>query len=178
MGRSHLISGVVSGLAVCALVDAPLPMVPFVVVVSAYSALAPDLDHPSAPAARVLGPVSFLLCVLVRHLSAYATGTAHRGLTHSVLYALGWGVLVGGTALTVVPVLPALWLAGAAVLGVLTHIAGDVLTVSGCKYVLWPSRVQVRVPRLVRFRTGGTAELWLVRVLMVSGVLLVPAVAS
>lgn len=178
MGRSHLISGVVSGLAVCAVVDVPAVMLPVFVAVSAYSALTPDLDHPAAPAARVLGPISWGLCWLVRNVSARTTGATHRGITHSVVFALVWGVLVGLAAVAAFPVQVALWLSAAAFLGCLTHIAGDVLTLSGCQHVLWPSAVQVSMPRLVRFRTGGTGERFVVGALIVGGVLLVPAVLT
>ncbi len=178
MGRSHFASGVTSGLAVCAVVDVPPSLVPVVVGVSAYSALAPDLDHWSAPAARVLGPVSWLLCLSVRWLSARTTGVRHRGITHSIVFALAWGVLVTATALSVLPVQAALWTGGAAVLGCVTHILGDVATVSGCRYVLWPSTVQVSIPYLLRFRTGGVAERWAAGALVVGAVALLPAVLS
>jgi inner membrane protein len=178
MGRSHLVSGVVSGMAVCAVVDPPTAMVPVIVLVSAYSALTPDLDHPAAPAARVLGPVSWALCMFTRFLSARTTGAAHRGLSHSLLFAFAWGLLVLSASLSVLHVQPALWIAGAAVLGCVTHIAGDCLTLSGCQYVLWPLRAQVVWPRLLRFRTGGSGERVVFWLLAGAGVLLLPAVLS
>lgn len=170
MGRSHFVSGVTSGLVVCAAIDVPAEFIPVVVGVSAYSALTPDLDHPAAPAARVLGPVSWLLCLFVRWLSARTTGTAHRGLTHSLVFAFGWGVLVMLTALSVLPVQTALVIGASAVLGCVTHIAGDLLTISGCQYVLWPSHLQVSWWRPLRFRTGGAGEQVVFGLLVAGGI--------
>lgn len=178
MGRSHLTSGVVSGLAVCAVVDVPPVLIPVVVGVSAYSALAPDADHYSAPAANILGPVSWVLCWLIRYVSARTTGVKHRGISHSMLFAIAWAAVVGCTAAVWLPGQVASWMAAAALVGCLTHIAGDVLTVSGCQHVLWPSTRQVAMPSLLRFRTGGTGERRVVRVLIGVGVLLLPAVLS
>lgn len=120
--------------------------------------MVPDADHYAAPAARVFGPLSWLLCCLIRALSARTTGVRHRGLSHSLVFALGWGLLAGAVVLAWLPVQVALWVGTAAAVGCATHIAGDLLTVSGCKHVLWPSRVQVSWPYMLRFRTGGTAE--------------------
>lgn len=175
LGRSHLVSGVMAGLAICAVAPVPGGLVPVVVGVAAYSALVPDVDHPAAPVARVLGPVSWGLCWTVRNLSAHLTGTAHRGLSHSVVFALAWGVFVGGLFGVWTPAPVAVWIGAGAALGCFTHILGDVLTVTGCKYVLWPSPVQVRIPRAVRFRTGGPAERVVVFAFMVVAVVLLPA---
>lgn len=175
MGRSHLLSGAVTGLAVAALTDPPPALVPLIVAVAAYSALTPDLDHPAAPAARCLGPLSWVLCWTVRWLSARTTGRAHRGLSHSVLFAAAWALLVGTTTWATLSAPAALWLTLAAFLGCATHIAGDMLTLSGCQYVLWPSTVQVAVPYMLRFRTGGPAEQLVFAALVVSGVVLLPA---
>lgn len=62
LGRSHALSGAVvwlAGSAAAAMVAPPDPVVVAVGgVVSAGSALLPDMDHPSSHAARTLGPVS------------------------------------------------------------------------------------------------------------------------
>jgi len=74
------------------------------------------------------------------------------------------------------------WLGIAVGAGCLVHCLGDALTESGCP-VLWPLPIrgetwyEIRPPRLVRFRTGGPAELGLVwPVCVVAGVLLLPGV--
>lgn len=173
-------SGVVTGLAICAVAPVPAQLVPVVVVVSAYSALASDLDHPSAPAARALGPVSWAACWATRHLSARTTGTAHRGLSHSLVFALAWGLSVAALFAIWLPVQTVLWVGLSAALGCATHIAGDCLTMSGCQYVLWPSRVQARwlAPPLLRFRTGGKGERRAFWLLVVSGVWLLSVVLT
>jgi inner membrane protein len=72
----------------------------------------------------------------------------HRTLTHSVL---GVGVLSAGMAF--IPHLPEFcyW---AVILGCVTHIVGDMLTVSGVP-VFWPAQ---RCYRIGRMRTGGDFE--------------------
>lgn len=174
MGRSHLLSGAVTGLAVAAATDPPPALVPLLVAVAAYSALTPDLDHPAAPAARCLGPLSWMLCWTVRWLSAHTTGRAHRGLSHSLVFAAAWAGLVGVTTAATLSVPAALWLTAAAFLGCVTHIVGDMLTLSGCQYVLWPSRVQVGIPYRLRFRTGSPREQLVFGALVVGAVLLLP----
>lgn len=176
MGRSHAATGAVAALAAAAALDLPPAAVPVLAVVGLASAYMPDIDHPSATASNVLPPISWGVCVAVRALSVRTVGIAHRGLSHTVLAAIVWGVLVG--------VLSAFWLVPLAAVctgafgtaGYLAGVLGDVPTKQSLRYVLWPSRVQVRWPRWLRFRTGGRFEHWVFRGLVLSGALLVPAV--
>lgn len=158
MGRSHMICGVVAGLAASAVLPVPPELAPLVVLVAAYSALVPDADHWSAPAAHCLPPISWATCWLIRTVSVRTTGTAHRGFSHSLAFAAGWAVLLGGVSVVWLPVSSATWIAAAAMLGCLAHLAGDIPTLSGCDHVLWPYRVRVPWPPLLRFRVGGPAE--------------------
>lgn len=178
MGRSHLITGVVTGMAVCAIARQPIEVDALVIGVSAYSALAPDVDHPAAPAARCLGPASWALCWLARTVSWHTTGTTHRGWTHSLAFCAMWGVLLVLGTIWWLPVQAALWTGLAGFVGATTHIGGDLLTLSGCKYVLWPYRAQISVPYMFRFRTGGRAEPRVVFVIAALSVLLIPAVLA
>lgn len=57
----------------------------------------------------------------------------------------------------------------AAILGTVTHIAGDCLTVSGCP-LLWPATMREfhLLPPGLRFTTGKVAEHWIVSPLLVA----------
>ena len=110
MGRSHAASGAVVGLALApALGLDTTEAVPFAVAVAGYS-IFPDLDCGGATASKLLGPLTGALSWLVCRLSAMvyrATRTDHRStsagthrhLTHTVLFALGMGLLAWSTAL-------------------------------------------------------------------------------
>lgn len=177
-GRTHAATGAVAALGAAAVLDLPPSAVLVLAVVGLVSAYVPDVDHPSAVAARALPPFSWLVCWAVRALSVRVVGVAHRGITHSVLAAVVWGVLVGAcTAFWVVPV-AAVCTGVFGTVGYLAGVLGDVPTRTGLRYVLWPVRVQVRWPHWLRFRTGGTAERWVFRGLLVVGVLLLPSVLS
>lgn len=98
-----LISGVVLGAVVP---SAPWPIRALVVVTAGGASLLPDLDHPSATAARSLGLLTKLIAHGVDHLSLilyYSTATAgdpperksgHRLATHTVPFCLLAGGLV------------------------------------------------------------------------------------
>ncbi|KNX38943.1 metal-dependent hydrolase [Luteipulveratus halotolerans] len=104
MGRTHALTGWCAGLAVAPLVEArSVHQAVLIAATTAGFALLPDLDHPGASASRFLGPLTGLLCRILRALSAatYAltkgprdedvTGK-HRHLTHTLVFAiaLGW----------------------------------------------------------------------------------------
>lgn len=55
-------------------------------LVTAGAAMLPDLDHPSATIAQTFGPVTWLLSKAVNWLAG-----GHRGMTHSLLFAVGVG---------------------------------------------------------------------------------------
>ncbi|MEV0682132.1 metal-dependent hydrolase [Actinosynnema sp. NPDC050436] len=74
------------------------------------------------------------------------------------------------------------WIGWAVAAGCLVHCLGDALTLSGCPF-LWPIPIagetwyEIRPPRLLRFRTGGPVEQFLVLpACTVAGVLLLPGV--
>ena len=85
---------------------------------------------------------------------------------------LGWAGAVGGGADWAAAALGAVeatggWLGLAVGLGCLVHIAGDMLTISGCP-LLWPVPLggrrwrELTTPRTVSFRTGGAVERYVV----------------
>ena len=108
------------------------------------------------PAGRIL-----LWFVLAAGLTA-ASDALRMGHIGNLL-ALGAAAVmaVGGFGLALVPV--------AAALGCATHIAGDMLTVSGCP-LLWPGTLRDfhLLPRRARFSTGHAAEKFLVTPLLLA----------
>jgi membrane-bound metal-dependent hydrolase YbcI (DUF457 family) len=186
MGKQHVLSGVVVGLATCHTVSGFAAGAVWVFLVAAGS-LAPDLDHPSARAVRSLGlpgkVLSLGVVALSRAVFRLVRGPrdggdgGHRYLTHTLASVPSVGLLVAG--LVAVPrlvfggavwgVLPGPWEWGAAfALGWLTHIVGDAVTKGGCP-LLWPVMIggrrwhRLRLPGWVAFRTGGWFERWIVR---------------
>lgn len=113
MGRDHALSGALVGSAVATVVTATsypvtLPMALMVIAVTAGYALWPDIDHPSATAARAFGPVSMVLAAGLNLLGeALFSLTAsrydkprsdgHRTITHTLAFAVVSGV--GASAL-------------------------------------------------------------------------------
>jgi inner membrane protein len=125
MGRNHAATGVLAGSGVAWLAQLdPGQAAAFIGITTACSLL-PDFDHPNAIGPRAFGWPGRTLAWLI------GTLFGHRGLTHSVL---GVGVL--GAGLAFIPHLPAFcyW---AVILGCVTHILGDMLTVSGVP-LFWP----------------------------------------
>jgi hypothetical protein len=105
MGRTHALTGWCAGLAVAPFVGAgAIEQAVLFATTTAGFALLPDLDHPHARASKLLGPLSRLLSWLLRHASGALyqltkgprdekrTGT-HRHLSHTVLFAVGLGML-------------------------------------------------------------------------------------
>lgn len=154
MAASHAASGVAAGLAVG--VHASNPLVGLGCgMVGLLASYAPDLDHPESTAVRLLWWPGRLLCRLLRAVSQAATGRAHRGLTHSLLFAVVVGIAVG--AATGVDVFG--W---AAFAGVCAALVGDAVTRAGLSHLLWPLGLRLRLPRLLAIKTGGRLERWII----------------
>jgi hypothetical protein len=110
MGRSHAMSGVLVGLLAGEAIGLnTLPqLLPFAVTVTVSGyALVPDLDHPTATASKILGPLTGAVSYCLRKSSAglYAVTKGprdekvsgqHRHLSHTVLFALALGALAAG----------------------------------------------------------------------------------
>lgn len=115
MARGHALSGAALGLIGCQVAQlggaTVTPSTAFTAAaVCAGAALLPDLDHPEASIARTFGPVSYRLSRITNAISAAiyaATKTArddkrdggHRGITHTILFALFAGAVSGVLAL-------------------------------------------------------------------------------
>jgi inner membrane protein len=155
MGRSHILTGVISGAAVANAADLdPAKSVAFVAI-TAVCALLPDLDHPGSTLSRKLWIPGRAFASIIEHVFG------HRQITHSVL---GVGLLMAGLAFA--PHLPAhcYW---AVILGCATHIVGDMLTVSGVP-LLWPVPQKFR---LFNMPTGGNLETFAVTPILTVGAL-------
>jgi membrane-bound metal-dependent hydrolase YbcI (DUF457 family) len=195
MGKTHGLSGIVVGLAVGAALDTSPAVCGVLATATAVGAYVPDIDHPGSTISRSLGPITGLLSWLARGLSkrVYAATKgprdedcegSHRHLLHSVAFSVLLGAAVGAGVLAGTGAQGwALLIGGGLALGCVTHIVGDALTLSGVSGFLWPIPIagetfyEVRLPRGLRFRTGGVVETYLVApALLVAAVLLVPGV--
>lgn len=196
MRTGHALTGVLAGVLACTgagLCGVPLPVRVGVLVLPVAGVFLPDIDSPRATITRVLGPLGWAL-----HHLAVGTGKAlfrltrtehdepspgsgHRLITHTLVAAVGTGIvsavcwlwLARGLAHAVGagPGVPAgvsgalggfWWLLGAALgLGHAVGIAGDALTVAGVP-MLWPLKIrgkrwfEVRVP--LAFHADGEVE--------------------
>lgn len=127
MGKTHAATGALAGAATTATYVSLTGTVPSLallgagVATGAGAALLPDLDHPSSTATHSLGPLTRLLCLVVRFASRLvykATGTkydtgdgSHRALTHTAFFAVLVGTLVSVAATRWEPVTAiVLWL--------------------------------------------------------------------
>lgn len=162
MHMSHLMSGAAAGAWVAVAVRPTAGIALIGVAVGAVSALSPDLDHPNARGVRALGPVGWILCRLIRGLSHLTTGRRHRGLSHSLVFALLVGCLAAAVSAVWLVPSQAVYLGVSASLGVVAALIGDLVTKAGLSHLLWPSHRQVSIPTWLRIKTGGRFELWLV----------------
>lgn len=152
MGDQHLWSGVVTGALVAVAVDLPADHAVLFVAVTAVAALLPDMDHPDATMPRALMWPGRALAAVIGAIFG------HRTLTHSVV---GVGLLCLGMA--VIPRLPTFCYL-AVILGCVTHIIGDMITVSGVP-LFWPHKHEFRIARM---RAGGHFEMLVVAPLLMA----------
>ena len=107
-------------------------------------AVLPDIDEPKSFIGRQLSPLAFILRLF---------NLKHRTLSHSIIFALLF--LISGLFLRY-PYSVILMGIGT---GALLHCVGDLLTISGLKYFLYPFTKELHLlPPKLRFRTGGLVE--------------------
>lgn len=162
MHASHLMSGTAAASWLAVASDVSVPVALAGVVLGGLTAAAPDLDHPSARGVRFLGPVGWVLCRVLRWLSRLTTGVEHRGLTHTLAFAVGIGCLTGGLAGLVLDGENAVYLGVSGGLGVVAALLGDLVTLAGLKHLLWPFGSRVSIPHWMRIKTGGLVEMLVV----------------
>lgn len=187
LNRTHGACGAASGALLGAAAQAvagPMPALAVSGVALGFvGALAPDFDHLDASPVRAwtwtrvtfrgsrllriprftwrigIGP---LISWLLRAVSQLLTGRKHRGLTHSLFFA----VLLGGlTALAAghwLGLAAATYLGVATAAGVVSALLGDLVTPGGLKHLLWPTSVQVEIPKRWRISVGGLVERFVV----------------
>lgn len=162
MGRSHGLAGAAAGLGVGLVGSGPAVGL-LCGAVGYVVAFAPDLDHPKATAVKVLGPVGWVACRGLRGLSKACGLPAHRGLTHTVVFALLLGVVAGGAGAVWLGWRDAVAVGVAAAAGVVAALLGDWATRASLPLLWWPvSREGWCPPKALRMRTGGVAEKWVV----------------
>jgi membrane-bound metal-dependent hydrolase YbcI (DUF457 family) len=162
LNRTHSTCGAAAG-AWLGVAIRPEPVFALLGVgLATLAAFTPDLDHPSARPVKALGPAGWVVCRLLRFVSEATTHTTHRGFTHSLLFALllGGGTMLG--CLHWLPWWPSGYLGLAVAVGVVAALAGDLVTNSGLKHLLWPLRTQVSIPYALRICTGGIVEIYVV----------------
>jgi membrane-bound metal-dependent hydrolase YbcI (DUF457 family) len=110
MGKTHARQGVPAGIALAAftppLIGTPLPLALATAVTSLVigAAVFPDIDHPEATVAHAYGPITHTLAKAIHGVSGTVYSLTrtrrdrdrdggHRGLTHTLLFAAGMGVL-------------------------------------------------------------------------------------
>lgn len=191
IGRTHFLTGVTAGaVAVSAgsALDAFIPFWPttdilarpiFVVIV-AYCALLPDLDHPNSTVTYSLGPFTMFLSWALRggpvgmfDFQVFPWYVEHRGVTHDARFGpAGFAVVLG---------LPTLMLPGwfgdnwwlwtwAVFLGCLTHIWGDARTMSGVP--LGKRQIRIGHPFVTGSQDEDARREWIYRPAAVAAVVL------
>lgn len=199
-GPTHGLSGAVAGLGLGAGVGATPKECLLLAAAGFVGAYIPDIDHRRATITRLVPGVGSVASWVARKSSGVVYRATkgrrdenhqgeHRHLTHTVAFAVALGFLVRWGVIEVAERFGAAdptrlgWLVGAGVAaGCVAHCLGDALTIMGCPF-LWPIPIrgetfyEIRPPRLLRFRTGGPVEKWLITpALLVGLVLLIPGV--
>lgn len=182
MQPTHCLSGAAAGAWLALRLQPSITTALAGVCVGAVTAALPDTDHLDASPVRMftikrvrirkkqllgwtwfkgwtwrIGPGP-LVSWVIRLVSKLLTGTKHRGATHSISFAILIGCLTALAANQAVSSLSAAYLGLSAFCGVVAALLGDLVTHSGLRHLLWPLRVQVSIPRLLRVKAGGKFE--------------------
>ena len=150
-GRTHVVVGVATAAAISALLPQTVepPLRATLLGAAALGALVPDLDTPGSRLARTLGPLRWVLWLVLRVL-----GVAHRGVTHSVAGLLAASGAIGAFAWCLLPAASQAWVIGGFAVGYASHLLLDASTVSGVPLLspLSDRRMHL-LPRPFRWRT-------------------------
>jgi len=154
--RGHIL--LATGLAGSALYLLKTPPDIYFLAGLAFGAVLPDIDEPKSLIGRKLYFLAFILRLF---------GVEHRTLSHSVLFAL---IFLAPVLFVPYPYNSILLGVG---IGVIMHCVGDMLTISGLKYFLYPQKIELHLlPKELRFRTGGTVEEVIVFLLLIFNIFL------
>ena len=129
-----------------------IPVNVYFLIGVSLGAVLPDVDEPKSLIGRKLAFLAFLLRLF---------NLKHRTLSHSIIFAL----------LFLIPAFffpyPYNAILGGVGTGALLHCIGDLLTISGLKYFLYPLKTELHLlPEKMRFRTGGLVEQGIILVLI------------
>lgn len=113
-----------------------LPIEPIPIAIAAIGSLLPDMDHPQSAFGRVVPFISIPISLIF----------GHRGITHSLIAVVALSIALWHYNQA--------WFVAPAVVGYLSHLAGDMLTNSGVP-LFWPKKAKVSLPL---FNTGGLLE--------------------
>jgi len=107
-------------------------------------AVLPDIDEPKS----LIGRKLFFLSYILR-----AIGLKHRTLSHSIIFSL---IFILPAFIVPSPYKNILFGLG---IGSILHCVGDLFTISGLRYFLFPIEKELHFsPKPLRFRTGGVIE--------------------
>lgn len=127
-GRTHLLIGLSTGIAIAAHAPADNLLRAGVIIVTVVASLLPDIDHPKAIVSGYLPGVGHAARLLV----------SHRGATHTAIFAAAIMALL----LLVAAPVPIVAAAGA---GIVSHLAADMLTPAGVPLLIPISRRAFRL---------------------------------
>ena len=155
MAFTHIAFGAASALLAAEWLNVPKAQTVLMLGGGVLGSMLPDIDHPKSAFGRRVRPVSTMLCAAF----------GHRGLTHSLLAAIGMSALARYSLrhLDWHPGYSVPFVVGLSA-GYLSHLAGDWMSNSGVP-LLWPSRRRFVAP--LRIFTGDYRERLLA--LVVSG---------
>jgi membrane-bound metal-dependent hydrolase YbcI (DUF457 family) len=162
MQPTHIASGAASGAWLAVAVHPSPPVALVGAALAAAGAATPDLDHTNSSPVRVLGPLGWLVSRVIRLVSLVMTGRKHRGISHSLAFAVVEGCLVALAAHHWLPAVLAVYLGASAGLGVVSALLGDLVTEASLQHLFWPFPGTIDVPKRWRMKTGKTVERWVV----------------
>lgn len=150
LAKSHMTLGLLGGIALYYLpfeiTKNSLYEMLFLPIIIIGSVL-PDIDEPRSFIGRKFPIISHLVSL----------SFTHRGFTHFLLFPL----LIALLGLFILPKYEIIGLSLFALsFGVFMHQIGDMLTISGISYYLFPfsTKKAVLLPQFLRFRTGSRTE--------------------
>lgn len=144
---THLIGGATAAIGVMFLTTVPLEpsiIIPYAVGAIAGSLL-PDIDHPKSTVSRKVP----ILRSTFKVLTSMSDSAEHRGMAHSILFAIPWLI---AAIFVKIPIIQSLCLGMFA--GYVSHLTLDSLNPAGCP-LLFPWKKKLRIGKI---RTGGFGE--------------------
>jgi membrane-bound metal-dependent hydrolase YbcI (DUF457 family) len=155
MGKTHLLIGGAAWLGIAAIPGSGLIHNSLAIgagwFLASFGALCPDMDQKQSMGSKMFGPITGAVSWLVRKVSG-----GHRKLTHSLL---GFAIVAAifGACVVGLHLIP--WIAAAFLVGWVSHVLADMLTVQGCPLMYPSSR---RSYGLHLMKTNHVGEHWFI----------------